>query len=450
MEVLMKSAKGKLFATLCLLMTLFVLFGPYGDSRVSAVDSSTYKSLKIFNEVLDIVEKNYVEEVKQKKLIDEAVNGMIKSLDPHSAYLTPDQYKELQVDTSGTFGGLGIVISMQNDQLTVVSPIEDTPAFKAGLKSGDRIMKIDGQITKGMSIQDAVKKMRGPENTKVTLTILRKDMKEPKDFEIVRAVIKIKSVKHNVYEDSIGYIRISAFQESTVDELKKAMQQINGKSKDLKGIVIDVRNNPGGLLDQAVKASDAFLKSGTIVSTKGRAKAIESKFVARDDGNEPTCPMVVLVNEGTASASEILSGALQDNGRAIVLGMPTFGKGSVQTVIPLEDGSALKLTTAKYYTPKGRSIQAEGIKPDIVVESIRQAEGPETAEAQMLREKDLKGHIRGEREGEQKPSDAKEKDKDKGEKEKGKEKTDLQKDNQLKSAVDILKSWEVFKRIGKN
>ena len=439
----MKSAKGKLFATLCLLMTLFVLFGPYGDSRVSAVDTSTYKSLKIFNEVLDIVEKNYVEEVKQKKLIEEAVNGMIKSLDPHSAYLTPDQYKELQVDTSGTFGGLGIVISMQNDQLTVVSPIEDTPAFKAGLKAGDRILKIDGQITKGMSIQDAVKKMRGPENTKVTLTILRKDMKEPKDYEITRAVIKIKSVKHNVYDDSIGYIRISAFQESTVDELRKALQQVNGKSKDLKGIVVDVRNNPGGLLDQAVKASDAFLKSGTIVSTKGRAKAIESKFVARDDGSEPTCPIVVLVNEGTASASEILSGALQDNGRAIVLGMPTFGKGSVQTVIPLEDGSALKLTTAKYYTPKGRSIQAEGIKPDIVVEPIRQAEGPETAEAQMLREKDLKGHIRGDREAEQKPAEGKGKEQDK-------DKTDLQRDNQLKSAVDILKSWEVFKRIGKN
>lgn len=447
----MKNVKGKFFATLCLLMTLFVLFGPYGDSRVSAVDSSTYKSLKIFNEVLDIVEKNYVEEVKQKKLIDEAVNGMIKSLDPHSAYLTPDQYKELQVDTSGTFGGLGIVISMQNDQLTVVSPIEDTPAFKAGLKAGDRIVKIDGQITKGMSIQDAVKKMRGPENTKVTLTILRKDMKEPKDYEITRAVIKIKSVKHNVYDDNIGYIRISAFQESTVDELKKALQQVNGKSKDLKGIVIDVRNNPGGLLDQAVKASDAFLKTGTIVSTKGRVKAIESKFVARDDGSEPTCPMVVLVNEGTASASEILSGALQDNGRAIVLGMPTFGKGSVQTVIPLEDGSALKLTTAKYYTPKGRSIQAEGIKPDIVVEPMRQADGPESAEAQMLREKDLKGHIRGDREDEQKP--AKGKDKAPGtekDKDKGKEKTDLQRDNQLKSAVDILKSWEVFKRIGKN
>ena len=441
----MKDAKGKLFAALCLLLTLFVVFGPYGDSRVSAVDSSTYKSLKLFNEVLDIVEKNYVEEVKQKKLIDEAVSGMIKSLDPHSAFLTPEQYKELQVDTSGTFGGLGIVIAMQNDQLTVVSPIEDTPAFKAGIQAGDRIVKIDGQITKGMTIQDAVKKMRGPENTKVTLTILRKDMKELKDFVITRAVIKIKSVKNGMYDGNIGYIRISAFQESTVDELRKALQQVNGKSNDLKGLVIDVRNNPGGLLDQAVKASDAFLKSGTIVSTKGRVKAIESTFVAKDDGSEPTCPMVVLVNEGTASASEILSGALQDNGRAIVLGMPTFGKGSVQTVIPLEGGSALKLTTAKYFTPKGRSIQAEGIKPDIVVELIRQADGPETADARMLREKDLKGHIKGEREGENKPAENKDKDKDKS-----KEKTDLQRDNQLKSAVDILKSWEVFKRIGKN
>jgi carboxyl-terminal processing protease len=439
----MKNAKGKLFITLCLLLALFIVLGPYGDSRVSAVDSSTYKSLKIFNEVLDIVEKNYVEEVKQKKLIDEAVTGMIKSLDPHSSFLTPEQYKELQVDTSGTFGGLGIVIAMQNDQLTVVSPIEDTPAFKAGLQSGDRIVKIDGQITKGMTIQDAVKKMRGPENTKVTLTILRKDMKEPKDYVITRAVIKIKSVKHNMYDGNIGYIRISSFQESTMDELRKALEQVNGKSSNLQGLVIDVRNNPGGLLDQAVKTSDAFLKSGTIVSTKGRVKAIESKFVAKDDGTEPTVPMVVLVNEGTASASEILAGALQDNGRAIVLGMQTFGKGSVQTVIPLEDGSALKLTTAKYYTPKGRSIQAEGIKPDIVVEFIRQADSPETADAQMLREKDLKGHIKGDRETEKKPAEVKDKDK-------GKEKTDLQRDNQLKSAVDILKSWEVFKRIGKN
>jgi carboxyl-terminal processing protease len=439
----MKHAQGKLFAALCLLLMLFVIFGPYGDSRVSALDSSTYRSLKLFNEVLDIVEKNYVEDVKQKKLIDEAIAGMIKSLDPHSAFMTPDQYKELQVDTSGTFGGLGIVIAMQNDQLTVVSPIEDTPAYQAGLKAGDRILKIDGQITKGMSIQDAVKKMRGPENTKVTLTIFRKDMKEPKDYVINRATIKIKSVKHNVYDGNIGYIRISAFQESTADELKKALQQIYGKNKNLQGIVIDVRNNPGGLLDQAVKASDAFLKSGTIVSTKGRVKSIESKFVARDDGTEPTVPMVVLVNEGTASASEILAGALQDNGKAIVLGTQTFGKGSVQTVIPLEDGSALKLTTAKYFTPNGRSIQAEGIKPDIVVELIRPPEGPENADAQMLREKDLRGHIKGDQEEAKKPAEGQGKDKDK---DKDKEKTDLQRDNQLKSAVDILKSWEVFKR----
>jgi carboxyl-terminal processing protease len=447
----MKHAKGKLFAALCLLLMLFVVFGPYGDSRVSALDSSTYRSLKLFNEVLDIVEKNYVEDVKQKKLIDEAIAGMIKSLDPHSAFMTPEQYKELQVDTSGTFGGLGIVIAMQNDQLTVVSPIEDTPAFNAGLKAGDRILKIDGQITKGLSIQDAVKKMRGPENTKVTLTIFRKDMKEPKDYVINRATIKIKSVKHNVYDGNIGYIRISAFQESTADELKKALQQINAKGNNLQGIVIDVRNNPGGLLDQAVKASDAFLKSGTIVSTKGRVKAIESKFVARDDGTEPTVPMVVLVNEGTASASEILAGALQDNGKAIVLGTQTFGKGSVQTVIPLEDGSALKLTTAKYFTPNGRSIQAEGIKPDIVVELIRPPEGPESADVQMLREKDLRGHIRGDQEDVKKPVEGKTKEEVKKPAEgqsqdKDKEKTDLQRDNQLKSAVDILKSWEVFKR----
>jgi carboxyl-terminal processing protease len=288
--------------------------------------------------------------------------------------------------------------------------------------------------------------MRGPENTKVTLTIFRKDMKEPKDYVITRAVIKIKSVKSNVYEGGIGYIRISAFQESTVDELRKALQQIDGK-KDLKGIVVDVRSNPGGLLDQAVKSSDAFLKSGTIVTTKGRAKGIESKFSARDDGNEPTCPMVVLVNEGTASAAEILAGALQDNSRAIVLGMQTFGKGSVQTVIPLEDGSALKLTTAKYYTPNGRSIQAEGIKPDIVVELIRPPESPETPEAQMLREKDLKGHIKGEKEDAAKPVEGQAKE---PAKEPAMEKNDLQRDNQLKSAVDILKSWEVFKRNIKN
>jgi carboxyl-terminal processing protease len=443
----MKMFNKRFYILVCfwLLPVLLVTFGPYGDSRVAAVDTNTYKSLKLFTEVIDIVEKNYVEDVKTQALIQEAINGMIRSLDPHSAFLTPDQYKELQVDTSGQFGGLGIVITLQNDQLTVVSPIEDTPAFKAGIKAGDKILKIDGQPTKGIAITDAVKKMRGPENTKVILSIMRKDFTQPKDFVITRATIKIKSVKQQVFDGNIGYIRLSNFQESTTDELKKALQEINGKAKPLKGLILDVRNNPGGLLEQAVKVSDAFIKSGSIVSTKGRVKTVDATFVARDDGNEPTCPMVVIVNEGTASASEIISGALQDNSRAIILGTKTFGKGSVQTVIPLEDGSAIKLSTAKYFTPKGRSIQAEGIVPDIVVEFVKmpeEEEGPET----VIREKDLKGHIKGEKEA-ARPKEIPEKKAEK--KEEKKEKDPLVRDNQLKSAVDILKSWEVFSKSGR-
>lgn len=440
MGVLMKSFKKRFLLSLsvCLILIVLVVFGPYGDSRVSAVDTSIYKSLRMFSEVLDIIEKNYVEEVKTKDLVEEAINGMMKSLDPHSTLLTPDMYKELQVDTSGQFGGLGIVITIQNDQLTVVSPIEDTPAYEAGIKAGDRIVKIDGKSTKGITIIDAVKKMRGPENSKVTLTITRKDLKEPKDYVITRATIKIKSVKHDIYDGSIAYIRIASFQETTMDELRNTLAEIRSKAKMLDGLVLDVRNNPGGLLDQAVRVSDAFLKSGVIVSTKGRVKNVDGGFSAKDDGEEPICPIIVLVNEGTASASEIIAGALQDNGRAIVLGTQTFGKGSVQTVIPLEDGSALKLTTAKYYTPKGRSIQAEGITPDIVVDYVK----PPTQETEStdnhLREKDLKGHIKGDLESQGKTLDVK------------KESLDLSKDNQLKSAIDILKSWGVFKKISKN
>lgn len=436
----MKSFKKRFLLSLsvCLILIVLVVFGPYGDSRVSAVDTSIYKSLRMFSEVLDIIEKNYVEEVKTKDLVEEAINGMMKSLDPHSTLLTPDMYKELQVDTSGQFGGLGIVITIQNDQLTVVSPIEDTPAYEAGIKAGDRIVKIDGKSTKGITIIDAVKKMRGPENSKVTLTITRKDLKEPKDYVITRATIKIKSVKHDIYDGSIAYIRIASFQETTMDELRNTLAEIRSKAKMLDGLVLDVRNNPGGLLDQAVRVSDAFLKSGVIVSTKGRVKNVDGGFSAKDDGEEPICPIIVLVNEGTASASEIIAGALQDNGRAIVLGTQTFGKGSVQTVIPLEDGSALKLTTAKYYTPKGRSIQAEGITPDIVVDYVK----PPTQETEStdnhLREKDLKGHIKGDLESQGKTLDVK------------KESLDLSKDNQLKSAIDILKSWGVFKKISKN
>ena len=367
-----------------------------------------------------------------------AINGMIKSLDPHSSFMTAEMYKELEVETRGSFGGIGIEITLVKDVLTVVSPIEDTPAYNAGVKAGDQIIRIDGKSTKDITIMEAVKKLRGPKDTKVTITILREGMAKPKEIEMTRSTIKIRSVKSKVYDERIGYIRIASFQERTGDDLKKALREIEAKARPLKGIVLDMRNNPGGLLNQSVEVSDAFLKSGIIVSTRGRSKNMESKAAAKDDGDEPTCPMVVLVNEGTASAAEIVSGALQDNGRAVILGAQTFGKGSVQTVIPLEDGAALKLTTAKYYTPKGRSIQAEGITPDIMVKQIRppeeKADEKANAENHMLRERDLKGHIKSPTENDGKVDDAK------------KETDNLDKDNQLKNAIDILKSWDILKK----
>ncbi len=429
-------------------LTVMILLGPYGDSRVSAIDRNTYRNLKTFSEVLDMVEKNYVEPVENDKLMQGAINGMIKSLDPHSSFMTADMYKELEVETRGSFGGLGIEITILKDVLTVVSPIEDTPAYIAGIKAGDQIIRIDGKSTKDITITEAVKKLRGPKDTKVTITIMREGMTKPKDFVITRSIIKIKSVKSKLYDDQIGYIRIASFQERTVDDVKKALKEIEAKARPLKGIVIDMRNNPGGLLNQSIEVSDLFLKSGIIVSTRGRSKNMESKAMAKDDGDEPTCPIVVLVNEGTASAAEIVSGALQDNGRAVILGTQTFGKGSVQTVIPLEDGAALKLTTAKYYTPKGRSIQAEGITPDIVVKLIRPAEEKNGTEEQLMRirERDLKGHIKSAKELESKPEDPKEDPKKDPKGEAKKEVDNLDKDNQLKNAIDILKSWDILKR----
>ena len=292
---------------------------------------------------------------------------MMRTLDPHSTYMTAEMYKELDVETKGSFGGIGIEITIKKDILTVVSPIEDTPAFHAGIKAGDQIVRIDGKSTKDITIIEAVNKLRGPKDTKVTLTVMRENITKPFDIVLTRAIIKIKSVKSKMQNGNIGYIRLSTFAEKAGEDIRKALNELEKKAP-LKGLVLDLRNNPGGLLNQAVEVSDIFLKSGVIVSTRGRVKAMESISIAKDDGNEPTCPMIVLVNEGTASASEIVAGALQDNGRALILGTQTFGKGSVQTVIPLDDGSALKLTTAKFYTPKGRSIQADGILPDVVVE----------------------------------------------------------------------------------
>jgi carboxyl-terminal processing protease len=448
----MNAFSSKRNLVLLVLMTILILLGPYGDSRVSAIDRNTYKNLKTFSEVLDMVEKNYVEPVESDKLIQGAINGMIKSLDPHSVFMTADMYKDLEVETRGSFGGLGIEITILKDVLTVVSPIEDTPAYNAGIKAGDQIIKIDDKSTKDITITDAVKKLRGPRDTKVTITIMREGMTKPKDFVITRSIIKIRAVKIKVYENQIGYIRIAAFQERTADDVKKAIREITEKAKPLTGLVIDLRNNPGGLLNQSVDVSDLFLKSGVIVSTRGRSPNMESKAMAKNDGDEPTCPIVVLVNEGTASAAEIVSGALQDNGRAVILGAQTFGKGSVQTVIPMEGGAALKLTTAKYYTPKGRSIQAEGITPDIMVKLIRPAEEKNGTEEQLMRmrERDLQGHIKSIKELEAKPEDVKQDPKEEVKKEPKKEPKkdvdDLDKDNQLKNAIDILKSWDILKR----
>ncbi len=432
----MKIFFGKRAVILSVFLSLLIL-GPYGDSRVSAIDRTTYKGLKTFSEVLDMVDKNYVEPVETDKLLQGAINGMIKSLDPHSSFMTAEMYKELEVETRGSFGGIGIEITLLKDVLTVVSPIEDTPAYNAGVKAGDQIIRINGKSTKDITVLDAVKQLRGPKDTKVTITILREGMAKPKDIELIRSIISIKSVKSKVFDDHIGYIRISAFQERTGDDLKKILREIESKAHPLKGIVLDMRNNPGGLLHQSVEVSDAFLKSGSIVSTRGRAKSMESQTAAKDNGDEPTCPMVVLVNEGTASAAEIVSGALQDNGRAVIIGTQTFGKGSVQTIIPLEDGAALKLTTARYYTPKGRSIQAEGITPDIVVKRTRPADEKEDADNAQVREKDLKGHIKSPKENDARMLEAR------------KDEDHIDQDNQLKNAIDILKSWDILKKNSK-
>jgi carboxyl-terminal processing protease len=434
----------KISPKICLLIIIFLgsffLLGLHNDSSTSSKDKNVYKDIKTFNEVLDMIKKNYVDEVDSTELMQGAINGMVKSLDPHSSFMTPDLYKELEVETQGQFGGIGIEIMIIKDVLTVVSPIEDTPAFNAGMKPGDQILKIDGKSTKNIDIMNAVQKLRGPKDSKVTITIMREGMTAPKDYTLTRAIIQIKSVKVKKLEDNIGYIRIAAFQERTSDDLHKELRDLSAKLNPMKGLILDLRNDPGGLLTQAIEVSDLFLKSGVIVSTRGRVKSMETTATAKNGGDEVTCPIVVLVNEGTASAAEIVAGALQDNGRALVVGTQTFGKASVQTVIPLEDGAALKLTTARYYTPKGRSIQAEGITPDIIVKYVKPSEDIDSTGMgeERIREKDLKGHIKPAKEDGTKVDETQNKE--------SKDSSDLANDNQLKTAVDILKSWDILKK----
>ncbi len=419
--------------------------GGRGVEGVGASPKEAYEGLETFTNVMSIVQKNYVEDVDTKKLVEGAINGMLAALDPHSAYLTPDLYKELQVDTKGSFGGLGIEITNRNGVLTVVAPIEDTPAWRAGLKPNDAIIKIEGEFTKDMSLVEAVKKMRGPKDTKVTLTIKRESRPDLFDVTLTREVIKIQSVKWRMLEKGYGYVRVTQFQERTDDDLERALKQLDKEAGGLSGLVIDLRNNPGGLLTQAVRVSDLFLDSGLIVYTDGRLENQKQKYFAHKAGTWTDFPMVVLVNGGSASASEIVAGALQDHKRALVLGTQTFGKGSVQTILPLDDNSALRLTTARYFTPGGRSIQASGIAPDIQMDQsalLAKAEGKATP-VQQIREANLPRHLehpKGER------RDDKERETPVTDVEvPGVKEGELGSDPQLDHALELLKSWQVFK-----
>lgn len=426
-----KSVKGKRLITLAWIAVIASIFLWGINQRVAAIPAKSYENIRIFTDVLSIVQDNYAEDVDPKNLIYGAVKGMLQNLDPHSSFMTPEEYKEMQVETKGIFGGIGIEIGIRDNILTVISPIEDTPAFRAGIKAGDKIIKIDEKYTKDMTINDAVKLMRGAKGTKVGVWILREGWKDPQEFAIIRDVIAIKSVKYKSLEEGFGYVRISQFQEKTSNDLEDALNKLGSRDGKLKGLVLDLRNNPGGLLQQAVEVSDKFLDSGLIVYTKGRAPGQDMRFEAKANGTHPSYPMIVLVNGGSASASEIVAGALQDHKRAVILGTQTFGKGSVQTIMPLSDGSAIRLTTSKYYTPSGRSIQAKGIEPNITVE--------DGAAREHIKEKDLERHLEAEGGEPQKPE--KPEKKIKVEEKPGKEETE---DVQLKRALDYLKSWYIF------
>ncbi|MBW2162998.1 MAG: S41 family peptidase [Deltaproteobacteria bacterium] len=443
---------GRHWLVIAALICAFMVMGTYQAHQIaSAREDGTYEQLKIFGSVLDLVQRNYVEEIPPKKLIYGAVQGMLKSLDPHSSFMKPEDYKELQIETKGSFTGIGIEISLKDGILTVVSPIEGTPAYKAGLKANDKILKIEGKTTKNMTLIESVKLLRGAKGTDVTISIYREGWRRLKDITLTRDVIPIQSVRSKILEDGYGYIRITNFQNKTTFELKKALRELE-KGKGLKGLVLDLRNNPGGLLDQAVKVADVFLEKGLVVYTDGRIEEQKMRFEAHPNKHHHKYPIAVLVNEGSASASEIVAGALQDHKRAIILGIQTFGKGSVQTIIPLEDGSAVRLTTARYYTPNGRSIQAKGIEPDIEV-PYRLLEKPKEKDKifHFPTERDLEGHLLNENEPiEDDLSSVKDK-KDKPEavnSEVDNEETQPPPmDNQLEEAVRILKAWAIFKQV---
>jgi carboxyl-terminal processing protease len=353
-----------------------------------------FEELRTFTEVFHRIKTDYVEEVEDKTLLENAIKGMVSGLDPHSGYLTQEAYEELTIGTRGEFGGLGIEVGMEDGFVKVIAPIDDTPAQRAGIQSGDIIIRLNDTTVKGMTLNDAVKIMRGKPGTSIKLTVVRELVEKPFTVTIVRDIIQVKSVKQRQLEPGYGYIRISHFQAHTKEDLRAALNKLQDENKQrLKGLVLDLRNNPGGVLEAAVAVSDAFLSKGLIVYTQGRVDDSSLKFQAKADDWLAGAPLVVLVNGGSASASEIVAGALQDHKRAIIMGYKTFGKGSVQTILPMNNNTALKLTTARYYTPTGRSIQAEGIQPDIVLNKLKMTEQEQEETETTLKESDLARHL---------------------------------------------------------
>lgn len=397
----------------------------------------TYKYLETFSNVLSILQENYVEEIETKEVIEGAINGLLLSLDPHSTYLKPENYQEFRNETKGSFTGIGIKITLQDGVITVISPIADTPADKAGIKALDQIIKINGISTKGKTPYDAVKILRGPIGSEVTISIYREGWEYPKDFTLQRSEIPLESVKSLMLKPGFGYIRISSFQRNTTRELKQHIKDLHKEDK-LLGLILDLRNNPGGLLEQAVSVSDLFLNEGLIVYTRGRKRDQDLTFEARPNVALESNPLVILVNEGTASASEIVAGAIQDHHRGVIVGTKTFGKGSVQSIIPLSDGAGLKMTTAHYYTPSGRSIQATGIIPDIEAEFIdtQQQSSDDSTVNNAPREADLENHFSNQSadEEEQSAQEALSEDVRKR----------LAGDSQLQTGFDILKSLVLY------
>lgn len=420
-------------ATFLLLFTLTVAPNP----TIAAKDDH-FAALKRFSQILDMVENNYVEPLTRKDLIENSIKGMIEQLDPHSAYLTPDDYTDMQEETSGKFDGIGIQIEMNQGRLIVVSPIEDTPAYKAGLLAGDLILEIDGESTQDMTLMDAVNRIRGKKGTKVNLLILHKDETKPIEVSIIRGTIPLVSVKTQSLEDGYLYLRLTGFKESTTKNMRQKLAEYQ-ESHELKGIVLDLRNNPGGLLGQAISVTDTFIDKGTIVYIQGKSEDSRKDFFASKSADEIEVPLVVLINAGSASASEIVAGALQDHKRALIVGEQSFGKGSVQTIIPMTDGSAIKLTTSLYYTPNGRSIQAKGIEPDLRIPFVappKDEDSRSIRERMTVREIDLNRHLENGNHTKEKVDEDAEKAKDR-----------LENDNQLRMALELVKSLPKLKEI---